>query len=172
MVCAAMAAAALAGSAGVVEGWNHSPDWPNGVIGRFGMVATRMPTGSPVYVKPECPFPAAAPGSIPDGCTPVRAVECGPAVVGEPGSQSELRDPKAVKALFAAYRTTHIRDYISSEHFCTLQAENDFPIAFVDAHGTAILTVAPRDRCDHIVAEVKRVATEGLWVDTPLAPTH
>ena len=190
---AALGAVAMVATAGAVEGWRHSPDYPNGVSGYWGMVATRMPTGSPVHVRPECTLDRAntlkntdgsAPkqqgdtgGPIPPGFTPVRAVRCG--FYGDDQSvtatQAELRDPQALKALVAAYHTTHVRTWVSPQTFCAFDLQLDPPIAFVDAHGVAIAAAAPRDvPCGDIVPAVRFATQKGPWVvtgsvTTPLA---
>lgn len=165
MLLAALGAAALAGSGGAVEGWRHSPDFPNGVSGYWGMVATRMPSGSPVYVRPECPLPAGFGGPIPKGFAAVRVIQCG--MTAGDGAQ-EVTNPKAVQALVAAYRTTHTREWISSEMFCAAYADSDPRIAFVDAHGVAIMAAAPRDTCDHVVGAVRDARTP--WTGTATVP--
>ena len=178
MLLAALGAAAVAATAGAVEGWRHSPDFPNGVSGYWGMVATRMPTGSPVYVKPDCSDPHdsdphKAGGPIPQGFVPVRVIDCRDSA-DEPGTvtQHETRDPKAVQALLTAYRTTHVREYISSEMFCAAFADSDPAIVFVDVHGVAIAPAAPRDTCDHVVTAVHTAVENGQWTVTSFVTAH
>lgn len=164
---AALGVTVLAGAGGAVGGWRHSPDLPNGVSGYWGMAATRMPSGPPVYVRPECPLPPDRGGPIPKGFKAVRVIEC-----GLPGGDGALTDPNAVHALVAAYRTTHTREYISSKTACALFADNDLPIAFVDAHGVAIEPAAPRDICGHVVGAVRDAAGKAQWAGARTAPAH
>jgi hypothetical protein len=170
MLLAALSAVTLAGTAGAVEGWRHSPD---GVGGYWTTTATEMPPGPPVYVRPECPLPAIAVGPLPRSFKPVRAIGCGMGPSGPgTGDQTELTDPKALSALVDAYRTAHIRVYITPEMACTLELDNDFPIVFEDAHGTGVLAGSPRDTCYHLLPAVVRAVAEAPWAGASTAPAH
>ncbi|WP_194893906.1 hypothetical protein [Catenulispora pinisilvae] len=187
MVPVALGAAGVAAVGGMAVGVRYAPDYPGG---HWATVATRMPTGAPVYVKPECtltlgnafesatgsaPVRIGRGGPIPAGFTPVRAVRCG--VYGDSSSetatQSEVRDPGALKAMVAAYRTTHVREHVGDQPvFCPAIAELDPIVALVDAHGVAIVPGAPRDACDFIVPAVISATRDAVWTVTKSVTVH
>lgn len=172
---AALTATAVAG------GWYW---WQNDSPGH-AQVATAMPSGPPVYVRPECTLTQVNSfrdgpdggwgGRIPAGFTPVRAVRCSEYGDGksETKTQLELRDPAALSSLVAAYHTTAIGGHKDPERICAAYADADPDIALVDAHGTAIWPGAPRDECHHVIAAVKQAtASNDGWIVTGSAVIH
>jgi len=190
-VLATVGLAVVAATAGAVEGWRHSPDSPNDT-GYWTTVATRMPAGSPVHVMPECTFtsfntlkntdgstPDNLPrdqeaGPIPADFVPVRAVRCAEFWNGgsETATRAEIREPGALNALLAAYRTTKVREYREPIMDCTDNLDLDPAIALVDAHGTAIWPAPPRDTCGHIVTAVNTFFTNDQWIVTDSVTIH
>ena len=186
MVPVALGAAGVAAVGGMAVGVRYAPDYPGG---HWATVATRMPSGSPVYVKPECtltlgnafesttgsaPVPMGVGGPIPAGFAPVRAVRCG--VYGDSSSetatQSEVRDPGVLKAMVDAYRTTHVREHVSDPQICPAIAELDPIVALVDAHGVAIVPGAPRAVCDFVVPAVISATRDAVWTVTESVTVH
>ncbi len=185
---AALGTVVLAATGGAVAGWRYAPDSTSSSLVR---VATRMPTGAPVYVTPECTLTppvntlknadGSAPdhiggrgGPIPPGFTPVRAVRCGEFGDGmsTTQTQAEIQDPQALSALTAAYRSTTDLEYRGPVMACAAYADLDPAVALVDAHGTAIWPGPPRDSCDHVVAAVEKIVEKGPWAVTRSVTTH
>jgi hypothetical protein len=185
-VLVALGAAAMAATAGAAVGWRYAPDLTSGHMAR---VKTTMPTGSPVYVMPECTLTSSntlknADGSTPDhiggpggpvppGFTPLRAVRCG--AYGDDKSmtqtQAEVRDPSALAALVAAYRTESVLEFQGPMWICAAYADLGPAIALVDAHGTAIWPAAPRDSCGHVIVAVKKATGGDKWIVTKSVTT-
>jgi hypothetical protein len=147
---------------------------PVGLGSRTHVVRAAVPTGPPVYVRPECtttggaaflPLPSTpAPsdvqqqqtaGRVPPGFTAVRAVKCASSYEPTPAViQSETTTPADLQKVLAALRPPLVEE---PDGPIACPAIGQLPVAYalVDAQGTAVRVDFPRGIC-------------GLYVDSAL----
>lgn len=128
-----------------------------------------VPVGGPA----RAPAGVSRGGSLPPDFTPVRVFSCATEERDVPGdglwrvAEERSAPAGAIADLVAAYRTTTAAVMSGPDSACALVADEDPPIAFVDAHGTAIWPAPPRDpKCSHIVPTVTAAIHAVPWTVT------